>query len=66
MISFKKVIATCNKQYRDDVGIFEVPVDNTEYCSCGGKIKKSLIYADNSDKLVPVKICRKCHTVQKG
>lgn len=63
MSYFTRVVSLCKKQYESDYGIFEVPMDLTEYCQCGAKLKDTLIYAEGSDSLVKVKVCRKCHSI---
>ncbi|HCJ8179702.1 TPA: hypothetical protein NV830_001022 [Escherichia coli] len=64
MSCFTKAVSICKKQYESDYGIFNIPVDHIEYCSCGGRMKKTVIYADNGDELVPVMVCKACHSVK--
>lgn len=63
MSYFTRVISLCEKQYESDYGLFDVPLNLTGYCSCGNKLKEALIYAECSDNLVKVKVCRKCHSI---
>ncbi|QHR72134.1 hypothetical protein JR325_gp171 [Escherichia phage tuntematon] len=64
MSCFTKAVSICKKQYESDYGIFNIPVDHTKYCSCGGRMKKTVIYADSGDELVPVMVCKACHSVK--
>lgn len=64
MSCFTKAVSICKKQYESDYGILNIPADHAEYCSCGGEMKKTVIYADNGDELVPVIVCKACHSVK--
>lgn len=64
MFGFSKVVAKCNEQYVGDSLYGQL--DNSQFCKCGNQLKRTLIYADKSDTLISVLVCKKCHTIVKN